>query len=57
VTMVQGASPSCRRTMGGGRSIGSTPSSSSACLAKGNGGNGPTQECDGPTPGLITVWA
>jgi hypothetical protein len=57
VTMAQGASPSCRRTMGGGRSIGSTPSSSSACLAKGNGGNGPTQECDGPTPGLITVWA
>jgi hypothetical protein len=25
--------------------------------AKGNGGNRPTQECDGPTPILIAAWA
>jgi hypothetical protein len=25
--------------------------------SKGNGGNGPTQECDGSTPGLLVAWA
>jgi hypothetical protein len=32
VTMARRASPSCRRTMGGGRCVGSAPPSSSGCL-------------------------